>query len=221
MLPFRTTLRQLAEGLDPDHAPFPPVPDWLKTLLVAPFCQNGKRDRESAYIREGGRNNHLTSLAGSMHGKGMSDEAMFAALKIENQKRCDPPLPEAKVAAIAASVARYPAGPAIMADVGLVKRLADRMMLTEHFAQEPGGKLYRYSDGVYKPNGSAHLKRFVKTLLEDWNLTAEWSSARSDRRRTAESSVSLEKHSSVGSVCQPPNEPPQGWHEATVQGRRL
>ena len=68
----------------------------------------------------------------------MSDEAMFAALKIENQKRCDPPLPEAKVAAIAASVARYPAGPAIVADVSLVKQLADRMMLTEHLAQEPG-----------------------------------------------------------------------------------
>jgi putative DNA primase/helicase len=61
-----------------------------------------------------------------------------------------------------------------------VKRLADQIMLTECFAQDPGGRLYRFSGGVYKPDGSVHVKRFVKTLLESWNLTAKWSSTRSE-----------------------------------------
>ena len=54
------------------------------------------------------RNATLTSLAGSMHQRGFSDEAMLAALRVENAQRCDPPLADAEVEAIAASVARYP-----------------------------------------------------------------------------------------------------------------
>ena len=115
-----------------------------------------------------------------MRQRGMSEAAIFAALRIENLKRCDPPLTEEEVATIAASVARYPAGPTIITDVGLVKRLADRITLAERFARDPGGKLYRFSDGVYKPDGSSNIKLFVKRLLEDWHLTKKWSSARSD-----------------------------------------
>jgi putative DNA primase/helicase len=33
---------------------------------------------------------------------------------------------------------------------------------------------------VYKLDGSAHVKRSVKALLENWNLSAKWSSARSE-----------------------------------------
>ena len=74
----------------------------------------------------------------------MAKEAIFAALRIDNSKRCDPPLAETEVAKIAASVAQYAAGPSIAAEPGLVKRLADAIMLTEHFAQDEGGKLYRF-----------------------------------------------------------------------------
>jgi len=42
------------------------------------------------------------------------------------------------------------------------------------------GKLYCFLDGVYKPDGSRYIKRRVKTLLENWKLTAKWSSARSE-----------------------------------------
>jgi len=37
----------------------------------------------------------------------MGEEAMAAALKVENQLRCQPPLPEVEVDKIAASIARY------------------------------------------------------------------------------------------------------------------
>ena len=169
-----------AEGLDPDSITLPPLPDWLRTLLVAHPRENGNGDRESSHVPEGSRNSHLTSLAGTMRQRGMSEAAIFAALRIESLKRCDPPLTEEEVRAIAVSVARYPAGPTITTDLGLVKRLADRIIVTERFAKDQGGKLYRFSDGVYKPNGSGHIKLLVKRLLEEWNLTKKWSSARSD-----------------------------------------
>ena len=64
-------------------------------------------------IGSGGRNNALTSMAGAMRRKGMTPAAIEAALIAENASRCDPPLPEADVRKIAASVGRYePAGEA-------------------------------------------------------------------------------------------------------------
>jgi len=171
---------QFADGLRPDLVSLPRLPDWLRNLIAAPSQENGHSKEKHAHIREGSRNSHLTSLAGIMRQRGMGEDAMFAALKIENQKRCAPPLPDTEVAGIAASVARYPAGPTIITNVGIVKRLADQIMLMECFAQDPGGKLYRFSGGVYKLDGSAHVKRSVKALLENWNLSAKWSSARSE-----------------------------------------
>jgi hypothetical protein len=58
-------------------------------------------------IHQGQRNAFLTSLAGSMRRRGFTERAMLAALIIENQERCNPPLCETEVASIARSVARY------------------------------------------------------------------------------------------------------------------
>jgi hypothetical protein len=55
----------------------------------------------------GARNNNLVSLGGTMRKRGMSREAIEAALLEENQLRCDPPLPEREVRSIAQSVASY------------------------------------------------------------------------------------------------------------------
>lgn len=61
-------------------------------------------------IPNGGRNAHLTSLAGSMRHRGMTREAIEAALLVENASRCSPPLPEKDVKTIAGSVSRYDPG---------------------------------------------------------------------------------------------------------------
>jgi hypothetical protein len=53
----------------------------------------------------------LVSLAGTMNKRGMSLEAIEAALLVENAAKCAPPLPEAKVRKIATDIVRrYPAG---------------------------------------------------------------------------------------------------------------
>lgn len=68
-----------------------------------------------ALILEGGRNSHLTSLAGSMRRRGMDQSAILAALLEENKLRCKPPLPQAEVRQIAESVGKYAPAPAIQA----------------------------------------------------------------------------------------------------------
>lgn len=77
------------------------APEWLArpTSKTADTHENG--------IGEGGRNAHLTSLAGTMQRRGMTPAAILAALQAENATRCNPPLANEEVARIAASVSRY------------------------------------------------------------------------------------------------------------------
>ena len=76
------------------------------------FARNGTRtgpqtETPGARIPQGERNKTLTSLAGSMRRRGTTENAIRAALSVENEERCDPPLPDADIGRIAHSVARY------------------------------------------------------------------------------------------------------------------
>lgn len=92
-----------------------PCPEWLLSLIRE---AQGPATRQSApaagavaseSIGKGQRTNRLVSLAGSMHKRGMTPEAIEAALLTENRAKNDPPLPETKVRAIACDIpARYP-----------------------------------------------------------------------------------------------------------------
>lgn len=74
---------------------------WGMTPAIAPAWLG-----RSSGIAEGGRNDTLTSIAGSMRRRGASVDAITAALLAEN-KRCVPPLDESEVRTIARSVGRY------------------------------------------------------------------------------------------------------------------
>jgi hypothetical protein len=58
-------------------------------------------------ICEGQRNVTFTSLAGTMRRRGLSENAIRAALLEQNSEQCDPPLAESEVSRIVASVCRY------------------------------------------------------------------------------------------------------------------
>jgi Protein of unknown function (DUF3987)/Bifunctional DNA primase/polymerase, N-terminal/Primase C terminal 1 (PriCT-1) len=85
-----------------------PVPAWLLHLITV--TGNGGRGgtTNEHKLRTGERNNRLTSLAGSMRRRGMTPESIEAALFEENRWRCEPPLPDAEIRRIAASIAKYP-----------------------------------------------------------------------------------------------------------------
>ncbi len=85
-----------------------PLSQRLRDALIRRSTDENKSQGESIErIEEGQRNKTLTSLGGTMRRRGMSLEAIEAAILAENTRRCDPPLPETEVETIARSVARY------------------------------------------------------------------------------------------------------------------
>jgi hypothetical protein len=58
-------------------------------------------------ITKGGRNTYLTKIAGVMVSKGISENAVLAALLEENNDRCNPKLSKSEVIKIVKSIAKY------------------------------------------------------------------------------------------------------------------
>jgi putative DNA primase/helicase len=89
-----------------------PVPEWLLNLW--PKQNSGTTQQRAPAIlgpvQDGYRNKTLTSWAGSMRARGMSEAAILAALRVENETRCVPPLPDGVVQVIAQGMNRYELG---------------------------------------------------------------------------------------------------------------
>lgn len=62
---------------------------------------------ELARIGEGGRNRALFELGCTLRSSGLEEDAIAAALLTTNESRCDPPLPDYEVAAVATQAAKY------------------------------------------------------------------------------------------------------------------
>ena len=65
-------------------------------------------------------------------------------------------------------------------DEALTKSLADTIYETDHFAQDEGGRLCHFVEGVYKRKGEKRVRQQVKALLEEWGRTKKWSSYRAE-----------------------------------------
>jgi hypothetical protein len=90
------------------------IADWPKQWFVEVARKKSEMklpaSSTGASIPEGERNNTLSSFAGSMRRRGMSEKSINAALLAENQMRCHPPLSASEVRRIAGSVSRYSPG---------------------------------------------------------------------------------------------------------------
>lgn len=71
---------------------------------------SGVRADETGVIREGGRNQALFSLAGSMRHAGLGYDGILAALRATNEKACDPPLQDHILVGMAERAAEYEPG---------------------------------------------------------------------------------------------------------------
>ena len=92
----------------PSQTPLAVMPDWMvEKLHTLPGQATIEQTNEEGEIIEGSRNHALASFAGSMRRRGMAFEAILAALKVENEQKCKPPLAEPEVITIAKSVTRY------------------------------------------------------------------------------------------------------------------
>lgn len=102
--------------------------NWLdriaKNTSSAPELPHGM-----VCVAEGGRNNHLTSIAGKLQNSGLKSEAILAALLISNDSECVPPLSSQEVKTIVASVTEYPPK---LAESDLGEHIA-QLTLAQHF----------------------------------------------------------------------------------------
>jgi Virulence-associated protein E-like domain/Bifunctional DNA primase/polymerase, N-terminal/Primase C terminal 1 (PriCT-1) len=90
--------------------PIAPLPEWVLAKLQAPPPRQEGHGAGTT-IPEGQRNSTLTSLAGRWRRIGMPPKVLEAGLLVHNAQWCTPPLPEAEVQKIAASVGRYDPAP--------------------------------------------------------------------------------------------------------------
>jgi putative DNA primase/helicase len=113
----------------------PEAPDLIRCALGETRGQGGhstSRERvDDEAIREGQRNDGLTSIAGGLRRQGYSRKEIEEALLASNAQRCRPPLPEDEVRQIAKSVSRYEAGRGAASneartDLGNARRLVRR-----------------------------------------------------------------------------------------------
>lgn len=91
-------------GCSPENIDIAEPDSWLCQLILN---KKNKFKEIPECIEEGSRNAVMASIAGTLRRKGLSYEAILAALLVENQNRCNPPLSEREVETIAKSISRY------------------------------------------------------------------------------------------------------------------
>ena len=97
------------ESSRPDQVDIAEWPQWLLRFLPRrPGSSGGPKTAVGEEIPEGRRNATLCSYGGTMCTRGMSHDAIEAAL-IDENKKCSPSLLKTEVKKIAWSVSRYPA----------------------------------------------------------------------------------------------------------------
>lgn len=90
--------------------PLADLPPWMLAMLTGAKPAPEPSRTQSEVIPEGRRHATLTRLAGAMRRQGATPEAIEAALMMENDARCKPPLAASEVREIARSISGYKPG---------------------------------------------------------------------------------------------------------------
>lgn len=129
------------------------VPDnWREAIGVKKTAQTTEQTSPGGSIIQGGRNDALTSLAGTMRRSGFSEPEILAALQVANEMRCEPPLPAHEVASIARSACRYDPEYDAAGDAALGGMAADALLEKLDKKRSGGFFLSRASSLISQPS---------------------------------------------------------------------
>jgi len=162
------------------------IPTIAPAILVE-FAQGKRRVAEAPTatgdIEEGSRNTTLFRIASRLRAQGMSEEAILAALQVENRDKCVPPLDADEVAAIAHSVTRYEAHTSEpFSDLGNARRLVH--LAGGNFRYEPTlGTWFHFDGRRWKRDVDGAIERLAKKVA-DQLLSAAQSVDDPDRRKS-------------------------------------
>jgi hypothetical protein len=98
-------------GRAPEDVPLAPMPGWLSLALLARGYGHGHplshwRDLVRRGVKEGERNETIASLCGHLLWHGVDAQVALELLLCWNRERCAPPLDDAEVASVVASITR-------------------------------------------------------------------------------------------------------------------
>ena len=118
-----------------------PAPDWLIDLTRPKNANRAapSTNEVASTIAEGERNSALTAFAGTLRRRGLGETEIFEHLLLLNKQQCTPPLAEAELKTIAASIGKKAAvahevRPAVFADMpeavlsGRLGEISQRLM---------------------------------------------------------------------------------------------
>jgi hypothetical protein len=115
-------------------------------------------------VGEGKRNNAMTALAGKLRRTGLGRDSICAALIYENEQRCNPPLPDDEVMAIANSVAQYDTGTPKHKQDSQATLLVDLAEGIELFHDAEGNSFATVAIADHKETSPIRSKRFRQWL---------------------------------------------------------
>lgn len=191
-----------AQSSDPTRIALAPLPSRL-TTLISERSPDGRGPETTGRIRAGERNGTLASLAGTMRRRGMTEEAITAALLEENRTRCDPPLADDEVRAIAASVGRYapgrqdkPADEAPATELGNAERLVAQH--GDKLRYCPATRIWHEWDGRrWAPDDTAAIERLAKETVRSIYGEAEAAADEARRKKLAAHAVGSERATKI------------------------
>lgn len=148
LLKLMAQQKERRSGKNGKHAPAPPLPD---------------------IIPEGHRDSLLTSLAGTMRRRGASEDAILAALREENEKRCRPPLSDGQIRKIARSISQKEPVPIMenLTDLGNARRFVLQHQRNVKFVRI-WKKPWVIWDGIkWTPDNTGEAERLAKSTVRD------------------------------------------------------
>lgn len=104
---------------DPETTTIARAPQWILDLIASSTAKqpHASESVADAFV-EGGRDNALVSLAGSMRRRGMVGDEIYGALSVVNVNRCKPTLEDSDVRRISYGVERYEITDAVVPNSG-------------------------------------------------------------------------------------------------------
>lgn len=142
----------------PTNPPEPPTA-WLDEYIRKRYDKPVRVYEDGDKITLHSRNKELTSLAGTMRRRGLTENAIRAALLEENTLRCDPPLEASEVISIAKSVSKYAPG-----DVPRDNERHDLATIVEELLQQDAEAKYTFLN-VDQINALPDIEYLVDKLL--------------------------------------------------------
>ena len=145
------------------------LPKSIRNLIAKGRSKKGLSPRLPTIIREGSRDTWLTSAAGTMRRRGFEATTILDALRLENEQKCDPPLPDKEIVKIARNSEQWEPVP-----FDLTPEQLDDMTLADRFGEieRPNvryvieWKEWAWWDGTrWAREGEQEVERRIKDMI--------------------------------------------------------